>query len=197
KLVRTTEDVGTALERIKSEGFLSLPVIDENDSFVGVLSRRYIYENFFTENETSKELFLQKKVSEFMKQKLPVIYGNIYIEEAALQLFQSRLTFLPVIDEHTGQFKGIITSGKLMSEYEKIFGLKYSKMILFVYDFKGKMAHISGIIDRAGGNIKNVVQMDTEVMGLQEIILRIETKDIKRIVSQLEKEGFEVRDFSE
>ncbi len=197
QIVRTNEEIGDALAHIKSGGFLSLPVVDEQDCFVGVLSRRYIYEEYFNNDEVDKDAFNKRKVHEFMKSKLPVTKDNIYIEEAALLLFESKLTFLPVVDEHTNRLKGIITSGKLLAEYKNIFGIGYPKLVIYIYDFKGKMAQIANIISKTGGSIKNIVQTDTEVMGFQEITLRVEAKDIHKVVKHLQKEGIEVREFTE
>lgn len=197
QVVHINEEVGKALNRIKSEGFLSLPVVDEQNCFVGVLSRRYIYEEYYNSTDVDRDTFNKREVREFMKTKLPVTKENIYIEEAALMLFESKLTFLPVVDEHTNKLIGIITSGKLLQAYKNIFGLGNPKLVIYVYDFKGKMAQIASIIAKSGGNIKNIVQTDTEVMGFQEITLRIEAKDIHRVVKNLTKEGIEVREFCE
>lgn len=197
QVVRTNEEVGVALEHIKTGGFLSLPVVDESDCFVGVLSRRYIYEEYYNNEPVDKEIFNKRKVSEFMKSKLPVTKENIYIEEAALLLFESKLTFLPIVDEGTSKLKGIITSGKLLSAYKNIFGIGHPRLVIYVYDFKGRMAQIAGIISKSGGSIKNIVQANIEVMGFQEITLRIEAKDIHKVVKNLEKEGIEVREFNE
>lgn len=196
-ILRTNQEVGTALQQIIENGFLSLPVIDEEDRFVGVLSRRYIYEEFFNNLEYDKDTFYKRKVIEFIKAKIPVTKDNIFIEEAALLLFEKKMTFLPIVDEHTGKLKGIITSGKLLEKYKDFFGFKHPKLVMYIYDFKGKLAQIIGIISKAGGNIKNIVQTDTEVMGYQEITLRVESNDIHKIVKHLTEHGIEIREFCE
>jgi acetoin utilization protein AcuB len=196
-ILRTDQEVGTALQQIIDNGFLSLPVIDEQDHFVGVLSRRYIYEEFFNNLEYDKETFFKRKVSEFIKAKIPVTKDNIFIEEAALLLFEKKMTFLPIVDEHSGKLKGIITSGKLLEKYKDFFGLEHPKLVMYIYDFKGKLAQIMGIISKAGGSIKNIVQTDTEVMGYQEITLRVESNDIHKVVKQLRDHGIEIREFCE
>lgn len=195
KVLKTNQEVGKALQYIIDNNFLSLPVVDDENHFVGVLSRRYIYEEFFNHPEIEKNIFFKKPVSDFIKAKIPVTKDNIYIEEAALQLFESKMTFLPIVDEHNGKLKGIITSGRLLQKYKDFFGFNYPKLVIYVYDFKGKLAQIVNIINKSGGNIKNIVQTDTEVMGLQEITLRIESKEIHKIIKHLEDHGIEVREY--
>ena len=197
KVLRMNQEVGKALQYIIDNDFLSLPVVDDDNRFMGVLSRRYIYEEFFNHTELDKETFYKKPVSDFIKAKIPMTQDNIYIEEAALQLFEKKMTFLPIVDEHTGKLKGIITSGKLLQKYKDFFGLSYPKLVIYVYDFKGKLAQIVNIIAKSGGNIKNIVQTDTEVMGFQEITLRVESKDIHKVIKHLEDHGIEVREYCE
>lgn len=197
QVVRNSEPVGAALNRIKDNNLLSLPVVDDHDVFVGVLSRRYVFEEYFNGDILDKEEFLQLPVHVFMKTKLPVTAENIYVEEAAFALVDQHLTFLPIVDEINGKLIGIITSSLLLQKYRDIYGFDYPKLIIYVYDFKGKLAQIAGIISKAGGNIKNIVQTDVEVMGFQEISLRVDAKDIQKVVKQLEAQGFEVREFSQ
>jgi acetoin utilization protein AcuB len=67
--------------------------------------------------------------------------------------------------------------------------------VLTVYtsNFKGVMAKMTDTVAKAGGNIKNIVQIDTNVMNLQEIYLSIECEDFEKIVMALKKNGFNVR----
>ena len=48
-------------------------------------------------------------------------------------------------------------------------------------------------VAKAGGNIKNIVQIDTNVMNLQEIYLSIECEDFEKVFMALKKNGFNVR----
>lgn len=196
-VLKTQDTVGEALAHIDSANLLSLPVIDSNKKFVGVLSKRYLYEAYFKETDSDKESFLSLPVENFMRIKLPVTEENIYIEDAALLLFENKMQFLPIVDEDSGELKGIITSSSLLSKYRSIFGMKYPRLVMYVYDFKGTMAEIINIITKEGGSIKNIVQVDTEVLGFTEITLRIDCKDIKKVVKHLERHKFEIREFSE
>jgi len=196
QVLRTTDTVEEALNHIESVSLLSLPVIDEHDVFVGVLSKRYIFEDFYKSESFEKDLFNKRLVQEFMRTKIPVTQENVYIEEAALFLFENRMQFLPVVDKHTQKLRGIITSSSLLKKYKDIFGIKHPRLVIYVYDFKGTMSQIISIVTKNGGNIRNIVQVDTEVMGLTEITLRVECDDLDKLVKHLEQHNYEVREIS-
>lgn len=194
-LVSVTDTIETALNIIEESGYLSLPVV-QGDKFVGVLSRKFIYEVYFNENGGDKATFLTRKVSEFMRTKIEPIKENILIEEAAAIFLEEKLKFIPICDEND-RFEGIVTPAVILARYRLIFGMKNPRLVIYTFDFKGKLAKILDLISKAGGSIKNIVQMDTEVMGLQEISLRVESKDIKKVIKSLQQAGFEVREYEE
>lgn len=197
EILRMSETVGDAMKHIKEIDCLSLPVCDESDVFVGILSRRYVYEQFFDEADVDREEFLNRKVSDFMKLKLPVTQDNIFLEDAAMLLQERKMNFLPIVDENTGRLKGIITSATILKQFRNLFGVAYPKLVLNVYDLKGKLAQITAIVAKAGGDIKNIVQSNLEVMGFTEITMRVDAKDIKKIIRHLTEHGIEVREYTE
>ncbi len=195
KCLSVNETIKDAIEHIDSCGLLSMPVVD-GKKFVGILSKEFIYENYYKSSEQQREDYLKKLVGEFIITKIPTVSGNINIEDAADLFLNSNLRFIPVTKEDD-TLLGIITHKALFRDYQKIFGLKLPKIIIYTYDIKGVLAKITDIVAKEDGNIKNIVQKDTEIMGTQEITLRIDCKDIKRIVKALNNNGIQVRYFSE
>lgn len=191
----TDDTVGHAIQVIEAHNLLSLPVL-EGDKFAGILSTKFVYETFFNDTTLDKATFLEQKVKAFMKTKIPTLEENILIEHAAKLFIESKLRFIPVVNKKE-ELLGIITHNALFRQYQHIFGFKLPKIVIHSYDFKGKLAKISDIISKAGGNIKNIVQMDTEIMGLQEISIRIDCKDINKVIKQLQDHNIEVREFTE
>ena len=51
------DTVKSAIDIIEENGFLSLPVTDD-DKFIGFLSKQYVYEKFFESGEKDFEAFL-------------------------------------------------------------------------------------------------------------------------------------------
>ena len=60
-------------------------------------------------------------------------------------------------------------------------------------DYRGSLAHILDIIAKAGGSIKNIVLRDPEVIGVNQVYLKLECDDLDKIVAKLEKAGINVR----
>lgn len=195
--ISINDTLGKGLKIIEENDLLSLPVV-EGKKFIGILSRQYVYETYFKEDGGDKKEFLERKVEEFMKTKVPSVDDlNMLIEEAAAMFFaNNKLRFIPVVNENE-ELLGIITKKAILERFRFIYGMNEPRLVIYIYDFKGKLAKITDIIAKAGGNIRNIVQADTEVLGLQEISLRVKANDIRKVVKSLNSHGFEVREFNE
>lgn len=184
-----------AIDIIDRCGLLSMPVVD-GDKFKGIFSKEYAYENYYKSSETERQSYLKRHVGEFLTTKIPTVSPNISTEDAASLFLNTNLRFIPVTKED-GTLLGVVTHKALFKDYQKIFGLNLPKVVIYTYDIKGVLAKIADIVAKEDGNIKNIVQKDTEVMDTQEITLRIECKNIKKIVDALNHNGIQVRYYSE
>ena len=184
--------VEEALQIIDDKGLLSLPVVNGQE-FIGVLSKRYMFEEYFRTYEGTKEEFLAKKVQEFMRTKVDTIGENTRIEEAAAQFITSKVRFIPITNDKN-VLLGIVTQQAVFKEYQKIFGNKHNSMAIYTYDIKGVLGKICELISKEGGDICNMMVIPTEVMDLAEVFLRVEAPDFERVVRALERRGYDVRD---
>ncbi|NMA84022.1 MAG: CBS domain-containing protein [Epulopiscium sp.] len=197
KLITISADdtLGHALQLIEDNGYLSLPVL-EGEELLGVLSKQFIFERFFYGEESDRDIYLQRSVRELMVTKLPVIKENALIEQAAEKFFLQKLRFLPVVNEE-GKFIGIVTQKEIFKKFVKIFGLRDIRIVVGTFDFKGRLAKLTEVISKSGGNIGSIIQMDTEVMGIQEVVLRIKMEkpdQLPKLLRRLQDNGFLVRD---
>jgi len=182
-----------AIQLIEDNGFLSLPVV-ENDTFVGFLSKQFIYDTFFKEEQTDIKSFLNRPVSHFIFDKIEAVTPDLFIEEAADIFFKNKMRFIPVVGNQN-EFLGIVTQNTLFGILTKIYGLHDPKISILTDDFRGVLSKIADIISKNEGNITNIALLDTEVMGIQEISIRLEGNDIDKIVKKLEEKGFKIREF--
>lgn len=190
--VSSTDVVQKAFTLIEENEFLSLPVVDDK-TFVGFLSKQYIYDAYFKSGEKDFVEFLKKPVSDFIHEKIVTIDADFHVEEAADLFFNNKIRFLPVVDS-LNQFVGIVTQKALFRIITKIYGLKDPKIVILMDDFKGKLAKLAELISKQGANIVNIANIDTEVMGLQEISIRVETEDLDKLVSKLSENGFNIKE---
>lgn len=193
-VLKPTDTAKEAVELIDQNGFLSLPVAD-GKKFVGFLSKQFIYDTFFKEDHPSMEEFLSRPVITFIHNRVEPVTPDLMVEEAADIFFNKNVRFIPVVDAND-QFMGIVTQKALFGVITKIYGLKRTKISIYTDDFKGVLSRIAEIISKNDGNIKNIALIDTEVMGLQEISIRLDSKDPDRIVKRLEEKGFKVREYA-
>jgi acetoin utilization protein AcuB len=184
--------VKEALQIIDEKELLSLPVVKEQD-FIGVLSKQYLYEEYFREETANREEFCNRKVQEFMKTKIETIGENTRIEEAAAMFIHSKVRFIPITND-TGKLLGIVTQQAVFKEYQKIFGDKHNSMAIYTYDIKGILGKICELIAKEGGDICNMMVIPTDVMDLAEVFLRVEAPNFEKVVRTLERHGYDVRD---
>lgn len=192
-ILKPTDTAKMAIDLIENNGFLSLPVAD-GDTFVGFLSKQFIYDTYFAEKAGDIDAFLERPVSKFIHNQVKPVDAELLIEEAADIFFNNKVRFLPVI-ESNGNFTGIVTQNALFGILTKVYGLEHSKISIITDDFKGILTRIADVIAKNGGNIRNIALLDTEVMGIQEISIRLEGDDIDKIVEKLTEKGFKVRDY--
>jgi acetoin utilization protein AcuB len=181
-----------AIQIIEDNGFLSLPVV-EGKKFVGLLSKQFIYDEFFKSGETDYNKFFQKTVAEFIITPPEVVKDSTPVEEAAEMFFESKIRFLPVVDNNN-DFIGILTQKALFDIITRVFGLHDAKIVILSSDFTGVIAKISEIIYKFGANITNIVQMDTGLMEVKEISIRVECDNLDKLVEKLKNNGIKVRE---
>ncbi len=191
--ISVDDTVAEALRIIDEQGLLSLPVVNEAQEFIGVLSKQYLFERYFREFTGTREEFNAEKVQGFMKTKIDTIGENTRIEEAAALFITSKARFIPITNDKN-RLLGIVTQQAVFKEYQKIFGNKHNSMAIYTYDIRGVLGKICEIVAKEGGDICNMMVIPTNVMDLAEIFLRVEAKDFDRVVRALEKRGYDVRD---
>lgn len=182
--------VEETIQLIDANHLLSLPVIDDK-KFVGVISKKYIFEEFFLKGGDQKA-FLQQKVAEFMKTKLESVRENDLIEVPVEMLSNKNVQFLPVMNENE-EFVGIVTHKAIFKTFTKILGFGHTRIVVTTHDMKGRLAKLADVISKQGGNIISIVEVDLEVMDLREIILRVDIEDSKKLIMTLNNSGFTVR----
>lgn len=184
--------VEEAMKIIDEHGLLSLPVVNGRE-FIGVLSKQYLFEEYFKNFTGTKEAFIGKKVQEFMKTKIDTIDENTRIEEAAAMFITSKARFIPITNSRN-MLLGIVTQQAVFKEYQKIFGNKHNSMAIYTYDIRGVLGKICELIAKEGGDICNMMVIPTDVLDLAEIFLRVEAPDFGHVVRVLERHGYDVRD---
>ena len=188
--VALEDTVGDTIKLIDAHNLLSLPVVQGN-KFVGIISKKYIFEEYFN-NGGEKELFLERKVAEFMKTKINAVNERDLIEVPGKILAERNLQFIPVVNEK-GNFNGIVTHKAIFRTFNKILGVGHTRIEVITRDVKGRLAALTEIITKQGVNIISIAEIDIEVMNLREIIMRVDSENIKELIEALNEGGFKVK----
>lgn len=188
--VALEDTVKDTIALIDAHNLLSLPVVQGN-KFVGIISKKYIFEEYFKSNE-DKEEFLERKVAEFMKTKIDAVSERDLVEVPGTILAEHNLQFVPVVNEK-GNFNGIVTHKAIFKAFNKILGVGHTRIEVITRDVKGRLAALTEIITKQDVNILSIAEIDIEVMNLREIIMRVDSKNIKALIEALNGGGFTVK----
>lgn len=63
-------------------------------------------------------------------------------------------------------------------------------------DFVGVLSNITRIIEKHGANITNIIQYNTDVMGITEISIRLKGEQLPLLVEKLKERGIKVHEFT-
>ena len=186
-LMDSKKDLRTALQIIEHGNFLSLPVIEENN-FIGVISKEKILQATIDGNDSIRYVY------QIARKDIPSLTIEDDMEEAALLLAETNTPFVAVNDIY-GSFLGIITHKTIFKHYAHILGInKGHKLVITSYDIKGRLALLTDIIAKGGGNILSLVIDNPNVStNVVKIIVRLECADIEKLKNTIEESGFSIR----
>lgn len=189
-VVSLEDTIKDTIQLIDSHHLLSLPVV-EGKRFVGIISKKYIFEEYFNSGGDKKN-FLNRSVGEFMKTQIDSVRERDLIEMPGQILAAHNLQFVPVVNEK-GDFSGIVTHKAIFKTFNKILGVGHTRIEVITRDVKGRLATLTEIITKQGANIISIAEIDVEVMNLREIIMRVDSKNIKLLIEALNAGGFTVK----
>ncbi len=183
-----------ALSTLESEGFTTFPVV-EGSKFLGVITRRIIFEEYFKSGSENREAFLANNlVKDFIITDVQIANSSDLLDEVLFRFLDSRYDFLPVISD--GRFIGIVTRNAMLNAFIKGMGLnkKAHKIAVLVNDFKTTLAKLTNLISNQNADILGIVSFDPEIMNLKFVEITVRTEFFKQLVDILELNGFSVRE---
>lgn len=189
-MISIYDTAATALSLIDSKSLLSLPVV-EGSTFIGVISKRYILEEYFNSGE-DKETFLKRPVSDFMKTKILCLSPDDLVEEALKLLCDHNVQFIPIVNSK-GEFVGIVSHKAVFRTFRNALGIGHTRLVITTHDLKGRLAKLTDLIAKENGNIISIIQVDPEVMRLKQLILRVDVPNPQKLSKVLDENGFTVR----
>jgi len=184
---------------IHEKGVRHIPVVDKNNTLVGIVTDRDIREASPSDAtllsvQELNYLLGKLKVSSFMtpKDKLITITPDTLIEEAVQLMHDHKIGCLPVLE--SGKLYGIFTETDALDHLVDIFGLKQKgiRLTIALDDKPGTMLGILEVFKKHNVNIISIVSPSFMVEGKRIAAIRVRTEEYKDLVTDLEKGGYDV-----
>jgi acetoin utilization protein AcuB len=184
---------------IREKGVRHLPVVDENDQLVGIVTDRDIREagpSDATSLSVHEWNYLlgQLKVSGIMtpREKLITITPDTLIEEAVRLMRDNKVGCLPVLEGE--KLYGIFTETDALDHLVDIFGLeeKGTRLTISLEEKPGSLLGALEIFKKHDVNVISIVLPSFRVEGKRIAAIRLRTEEFEPIVKDLEKAGFAV-----
>jgi acetoin utilization protein AcuB len=188
-----------ARKLIHEKGTRHLPVVDKNNTLVGIVTDRDIREAGPSDAtllsiQELNYLLGRLKVASFMtpKEKLITITPDTLIEEAVQLMHDHKIGCLPVIEGE--KLYGIFTETDALDHLVDIFGLKQkgTRLSFALEDKPGTMLGILEVFKKHNVNVISIVSPSFIVEGKRIAAIRIRTEEYEPIVKDLEKAGYQV-----
>jgi acetoin utilization protein AcuB len=184
---------------IHEKGIRHLPVVDKNNSLVGIVTDRDIREAAPSDAtllsvQELNYLLGKLKVSSFMtpKPKLITITPDTLIEEAVQLMHDNKIGCLPVVEG--GKLYGIFTETDALDHLVDIFGFKQkgTRLTIALEDKPGSLLGILEVFKKHNLSVISIVTPSFLVEGKRITAIRIRTEEYKDVVADLEKAGYDV-----
>ena len=196
--VEPSTPVNEAAKLMKRRNIRRLPVV-ENGSLVGIISDRDIMRVAPSPATTLSKFEIMSlldkiTVSEIMAKDVVSLPDTATIEEAALVMYNEKLSGLPVVSS-MGAVVGIITETDVFKTFVDVMGLADGKtrITLDVVDKIGVVKELAGIIADAGFNIDSMVTCkQASLAGHFEIVIRVDADNVEEITAKIEEKGYNV-----
>lgn len=196
--VEPTTPVNEAAKLMKRRNIRRLPVV-EKGSLVGIISDRDIMRVAPSPATTLSKFEIMSlldkiTVAEIMAKDVVSLPDTATIEEAALVMYNEKLSGLPVVSS-MGAVVGIITETDVFKTFVDVMGLADGKtrITLDVVDKIGVVKELAGIIADAGFNIDSMVTCkQASLAGHFEIVIRVDADNVDEITTKIEEKGYNV-----
>ncbi len=196
--VEPSTPVNDAAKLMKRRNIRRLPVVD-NGQLVGIISDRDIMRVAPSPATTLSRFeiasLLDKiTVAEIMAKDVVSLPDTATIEDAALLMYNEKLSGLPVVSS-VGAVVGIITETDVFKTFVDVMGLAEGKtrITLVAEDKVGVVKELAGIIADAGFNIDSMVTCkQAATAGYSEIVLRLDADDVEDIIAKMKEKGYSI-----
>jgi acetoin utilization protein AcuB len=196
-----TEDMklSQASHLMQQKGRRFMPVVDENNQLLGLLTRAEIIRaepSAITTLSVGEVNYLMSKlrVANVMAKEVITCGPDTLVEQAGQKMRDKKISCLPVVDK--GKLIGIITGVDIMDFLLDITGcnlVESTRIALNLSDERGTLGHLLDDITALGGYIATVVSpYSRDEQGNRTVILRFTADNPQIIEKALSEKGYQL-----
>ncbi len=196
--VTPDDTLAQALELTSAHRIRHLPVVGKDGRLCGILSDgdiRLAMPSPLTVPDAERADFLERTpVAAVMQREVVTLTAEEPIEEAARQLYQHRISALPIIDP-AGHLEGILTETDVLHAFVQLLGgMEPScRLEVALQDQPGQLARALRVVgEEQGANLVSLVVPSTRAAGRAVAVLHLGIGDPQEVITSLESAGFEV-----
>ncbi len=191
--VTPTTTAREALDIMHQHRFSNIPVV-ENNKVVGVIAKEDIINHYFC-GEKGCTFLEDSFVEELMTKNFTTVRKLDYLEKAVYLLMERDISALPVLDADD-RLIGVITRADVLNAFADTMGVdnKGTRIYIIAPDFVGQIAKIANIVKHHGMSIEAMSVFDSGIINTKQIIMKVDSKDVQHLISELKHSGVDVRD---
>lgn len=196
KIVSLSEQdtIQKAIEVMRTHKIRHIPIVNDEDHLIGLVSNQDIRDatpSIFHSNDHLEDL--QKPLNTIMQKDVLTGHPLDFFEDLVSVFYDNKIDCLPILQD--GVLKGIITETDLLYTFVKLTGSHQpgSHIQVKVPNKTGILCDISTIFKEKKVNIHSVLVYPNSKSNNEKIlVIRIQTMNPLSIVSELQKNGYEV-----
>lgn len=189
-VVHPNQTVKTVLEQM--EKHLSLPCVGDNDEFVGMVSKRTVFDAFqkASANGISYDDFLDTSIEDCIDKSIPTLTLQSYFEDTIDIVI--RHPFVPIVESN--RLLGIVKRGDVNHALTIAFATNVDshRLLIGMPEIEGALQKLFSVTHKLEINVITAVPFDAGPNALnRRLILKVaKTSNLDELVQQLEKAGF-------
>lgn len=186
--------VKDAVEVMRKFKIRHIPIVDENQSVIGIITDRDLKEAVPSSLIAGHyEEIYTTKLEEVMTKNPLVAHPMDFVEESAVLFYDKQIGSLPVVSN--GELIGIVTETDLLYTYIELTGANQpgSQIEVRVPNVPGILYEVSKVFNDHKTNVLSVlVYPDKENVNSKILVIRFKTMNPLQIIERLRTAGFEV-----
>ncbi len=197
--IKTETNLKEALDLVRSNPFRHLPVLDENDKLVGIVTEKSLVYASPTPSTTLSVfevdyILSRTKIGQIIQGEVISVGPNLPIEEAARMMIDHRIGCLPVVEDD--KLIGIISDTDIFRVFVEGLGGGHPslRITVLIQEAVGSLSRITNHVADLGGNIHSLGTFWGERPEERLIAFRLEEVDRETILQALEADDIQIVD---